>query len=247
MADLERAISKLQTIFGGVTADTIKNQYKINYELLRFEVLLKPNTTTYEINPVEGNDSLKNLERKIASGHSFVATSAGALIHKVDFNNTSGQTSNEGTYPLFSWPDPAQFVGTLAGNVPEYRALLGLFNGKLTISKDSDTVARVSLINSMLTPLGNYNATAPIQLPEFGADLEKMGVLQRLYTQLYIDGAATNRVKIEIPNGDTAIIDGSRDAAGAAVNTSRNVLSVFLGGFYIENKAENAASCPSRI
>lgn len=246
MADLERAIAKLQKIFG-VTADVIKNDYKISYELLRFEVLLVSSKGLYEINPVEGNDTLKNLERKIASGHSFVATSAGIALHKVDFNNTSGQTSNEGTYPLFTSPDPAQFVGTLAGSVPEYRALLGLYNGKLTITKDSDQIGRVSLINSLLTPLGNYNATAPIQLPEFGTDLEKLGVLQRLYTQLYIDGAATNRIKIEIPTGDSLIIDGSRDAAGAVVNTSRNVMSVFMGGFYIENKAANSASCPVRM
>lgn len=246
MADLERAIAKLQKIFG-VSADTIKNDYKINYELLRFEVLLQPNKTLYEINPVEGNDSLKNLERKIASGHSFVATSAGIALHKVTYNSTSGLTSDEGTYPLFTSPDPAQFVGTLAGSAPEYRALLGLFNGKLTITKDSDQVGRLSLINSMRTALGNYNATAPIQLPEFGPDLESLGVLQRLYTQLYIDGAATNRIKIEIPTGDTAIIDGSRDAAGAAVTTSRNVMSVFMAGFYIENKAANSSSCPVRL
>lgn len=246
MADLTRAIQKLTTLWPNVTAEDIKNKYKINYELLRFEIMLKPNQSLYEINPVEGNDTLKNLERKIASGHSFIATSAGLGVHKVDFASASSTTSNEGTYPLFFSPDPAQFVGTLAGSVPEYRALLNIWNGKLSIHKDSDQVVRVPLINGLKTALGNYNATAPITLPELSPDLEKSGVLQRLYTQILIDGGATNRIKIELPVGDTLIIDGSRDAAGSAVNTSRNVLSVFIGGFYIENKSDSAGA-PCRL
>lgn len=246
MADLERAIAKLSSLWR-TTADKIKDAYKINYEFLRFEVALKPNTTQYEVNPVEGNDTLKVLERKLASGHAFVATAAGIILHKADFNNTAGTYSNEGTYPLFTSPDPAQFVGVPASGIPEYRQLLGLYNGKLSFRKDSEIIARLPLVNCLKTPLGNYNATAPIQLPEFGADLESLGVLQRIYPQILMDGSATNRVVLDIPTGDTSVIDGSVNAAGAAVNTSRNFVSIIMAGFYIENKPEGASSAVCKM
>lgn len=246
MADMTRALNKLSTLLG-MTPDQIKNAYKISYDLLRFEIPLKPNVPNYEVNTVAGNDNLRPLERKIASGHSFVVTSAGIVLHKVDYNSAAGTYSNEGTYPPFTFPDPAHFVGNPASGPDEWGQLLQLYNGKLTIKKDSEDIARIPLINSLKIPVGNYNSTAPITLAEFPADLEGSGILQRLYSQVFLDGSAVNRVILELAPGDSAVIDGSVNAAGAAVTTSRNFVSIILGGFYLEGRPESGVKCDSRM
>lgn len=226
------------------TVDDVKADYNVNWDFLRFVVRLKPNVQMYEINPVQGNDTLLPLERKLSQGHAFVAVAAGITLHIEDYNASSGAYSNAGNAFNYSYPDPKVWDGTKTGSKAEYLNLMTLYNGHLLFQGDSKYVkARIPLINSLNVPVATQD-TSPVDLPAFNPNASLVDFcLPRLYPNIVINGDETNRVVLMLADGDTSIIDGSYNAAGSATNTDRTVVDVWVSGFYLENKPALAARC----
>jgi len=195
------------------------------------------NQYLFDLYKVSGSDH--PLDNKLDRNDAFFITHMALHIFKQDESTTPKQYANG---QAFTYPDPNFFVGVLS-SWNEWKSLQTVYNGLLTLStQNAERIKDFPTENFLFVPNRPYllNSTDPDNLPEYGPTLEERGFFE-LPEMLILNGQDNNDVKLTLGPGNTAIIDGSVNAAGTAVNT-RNVVALKLQGFSVIGGARAVTS-----
>lgn len=189
---------------------------------------------SYESILQESNNG-RPLEHKLNRNDLFIITHVGIAVRK--------QSDNEhGNYKDFTFADGNYFVG-VAGGESEAFSLQPLWNARLFLNANN-----VDVIDGLDTDKMEYipergtiiaaGAQVANELPMLGTTLEKRGFV-RLSTNPILNGQLDNKIKLSNIVGNTTLIAGGVDGAGAAVDTT-NVLRFKLYGFEVAGAATAA-------
>jgi len=212
---------------------------------LRLEQLLSPIRDNYTFNLYETPGADRPQETRLNRNDMFFVRGLAVCVYKQDDTQDPAQYGNS---PLFTYPDPNFFNGTLAGSVDEWASLELIWNGSTSFLTDPVTrIQKFLNFNCRYAPerafmetAYNYAAGPPTNptFPGYGPTDEQRGFFMFSYMPA-IYGNMNNRAQIELGVGDRGTIDGATDAAGEAV-TTRNVLALLLKGYKVLNGAEAA-------
>ena len=160
-------------------------------------------------------------------------------ITKQDEGATPKQYAN---FPTVYHADPNFLIGAPAGQVKEYVSCQVLYNSLLSMKSQ-----RVDRLGNLHTSLLQYVPERPYVLPaasgQTNPELPQLpsGVdsFFRVMPNPVLSGQDDNKVELILGNGDIESIEGTADAAGAAV-TTRNVIVVEIYGYLLVDVARAA-------
>ncbi|MEL6923647.1 MAG: hypothetical protein AAFO94_06320 [Bacteroidota bacterium] len=195
---------------------------------LRMRELLVVDANSYEfvMREISGND--KPLEHKLNDNEYFLPTHVSIKLRKGDSDDAGAK--QDGNFKQFSYPDPAEFVGA-NGAIKEACALELVYDGKLDIESDGTAITKDLMTSLTRSEIANETA-----------DLEEKG-FSRLDNEFVYSGRGDNKVRLRLGAGKNALIDGSVDAAGAAVTTRNYVEIEVLGFVYSKATQDTAGVC----
>lgn len=213
------------------------NDFILQPKQLRVHVLLKNNNTSYQFDLKNGQINNYSLDQLLSENDRFYCYALGFQIFKQNNADGAGQLANT---QRFTYPDSSYFVGNDSTNPKEYEALYTIYNGTIDLKTDVLTyITGLTCDRFLLNPERDFQKQAAPQIndayPQFGGSLPQRGMYY-LGTQIPINGQKQNRATLNLGEGNTAVIDGSIDSAGEAVDT-RNVLCLCLEGFLAVNAA----------
>lgn len=202
----------------------------VEYTTLQINQLLTSTNNIYNFDLYKVPGADHPLDIKLDRNDGFFVSHIGLVLAKQDTSTTPPRYAND---QEFTHPDPNYFVG-VASSWNEWRSLMTVYNGLMTLSTgNAERIKDLWTGNFLYNPNrpALLNSTDPDNRPEFGPTLDQKGFYE-LAEMLGLSGQDNNDIKITLGSGNTAIIDGSVDAAGSAVNT-RNVLRIKLQGFKV--------------
>lgn len=209
------------------------NNYIVNEHTLRLESELKAGKNAYSLQMYENPGSDRPQEIKLNRNDAFFIIGVGVALAKQD------KTTNPpryGNYPLYTFPDPGVFLGVPAAGLNEAQCLEVVYNGKLRIkTNNTDRLTGISTQRFRYVPRRTFGSGVHA---EYGPTLEAQGIFQ-MEPHIILNGQQNNSVELEVGTGDTAVIAGGLNAAGAAIDTT-NVLIIQLHGFLLNEAAEAA-------
>lgn len=185
--------------------------------------------------------ALRPTEIRVNRNDLFFINKIGLQIYKQDALTDPANPNYN--YPIFTYPDPTYFDGDDGVNVPEWQALLNVYDGQIDIN--TDPVKRIENLSTkyflevppnqqVLDP--NAAAPAPgLNNESFPAWNNDSGLLDLGYSFI-IDGSENNNARLTLGEGNRSQIAGLVDSAAASVNT-RNVLRLVLKGYKVNNAA----------
>lgn len=207
----------------------------VEYTTLQVNQVLSPTNNQYNFDLYKVPGADHPLDIKLDRNDGFFVSHIGLVLAKQDTSTTPPRYANS---QEFTHPDPNFFVG-LASSWNEWASLYTVYNGLLTL-----TTGNAERIKDLFT--GNFlynpnrptllNGADPDNLQEFGGSHLSQRGFYELAEMLGLSGQDNNDVKVVLGPGNTAIIDGSVNAAGTAA-TTRNVLRLKLQGFKVVNGA----------
>lgn len=208
----------------------------VSEKTLILEQLLQSGVNSYRFNLYENNNE-RPLEKKLNRNDGFVISHLGLSIRKQDATVTPPQY---GSFPEFTHPDPNYFIGAVGG-IFENECLENLYSGSLSVTTNNTEIIQEfpTYLLRYVPERGFVNFAAPQtrdEWPQYGPSLEERGLYPYAVNAI-LNGQDNNSVTVEVGAGNTSVIAGGVNAAGAAVNT-RNVLIVKLHGFEIAEAAQ---------
>jgi hypothetical protein len=211
----------------------------IQEKTLRLESVLVPGRNTYSFDLLENNSSDRPGEEKLNRNDLFLV-SAIALNLTKQISATDNRTGNN---DLYSFPDGQFFVGAPGSGEKEYRCLNTIYNGRTSIKTSPVERVRDFLNRHFLyiPEKGTLKQASPAindEAPQYGPYNEGRGFYP-IIPNVVIDGNENNSIELTLASGDTAVIDGSLNAAGTAA-TTRNIVVFLVNGFVIVNGAKAA-------
>lgn len=209
----------------------------IHEYILRMEAALANGRNQYTLDLFQNNGADRPGDIKLNRNDLFLASGMALNLTK---QNSVSDTKTGNRY-LHTFPDPQYFVGTPGSGLEEHECLETIYNGTTTFR--TSPVERLRGFHNQMfrfVPERALVKQASPQIndepPQYGPTIEYKGFYQ-LTPNFVINGQENNYVDVFLAQGDTAVIDGSLNAAGAAA-TTRNVLVVQLLGFVIVNGAQ---------
>lgn len=213
---------------------------------LRLEALLSPLRTTYQLNLYEVENAGRPLELRLNRNDMYFVRGMALCVTRQD---AVADPEQYGNYPLWTYPDPNYFNGSVGGaGTIEASCLENIWNGKTSfITQPTTRIQSFLNFNFRYVPellytesAINYAGGPPTNptYPSYGPTDEKRGFFM-FGSMPVLYGSQNNQVQIELGQGDVSAIDGAVDSAGSAVDT-RNVLVCLLKGFKVQNGAELA-------
>lgn len=211
--------------------------FLIQEKTLRLEMALVPGRNSYSFDFFQNTSSDRPGEMKLNRNDLFLGAAIALLLTKQN-SATDYSTGND---VLYTFPDPQYFAGNPAAGEDEYRCLNTIYNGFTSIK--TSPVERVRDFHNyhfLYNPERGTIKQASPQLyddtPQIGPTNESRGFYQ-LVPNVVIDGNENNTIDLVLGKGDTTVIDGSVNSAGAAA-TKRNVVIYLVNGFVIVNGAK---------
>jgi len=213
--------------------------FLVQEKTLILEQALIPGRNQYSFDLFQNTSSDRPGEMKLNRNDMFLVGAISLQLTK-QVSATDPSTGNEDSY---TFPDPNFFVGAPAsGTTPkEYRALNTIYNGFTTIK--TSPVERVRDFYNQhfrFVPERGVQKQASPQINDepgqWGPSNEMRGFYQ-IIPNVVIDGNENNTLELILGKGDTTLIDGSLNSAGAAA-TTRNVVRYLVNGFLIINGAK---------
>ncbi|MBX2927015.1 MAG: hypothetical protein KF852_04205 [Saprospiraceae bacterium] len=214
--------------------DKVGTNYIVEWTTLMVNLVLSTTNNQYNFDLYKVPGADHPMDNKLDRNDGFYVSHLGLVLTKQDITTTPAQYANN---PEFTAPDQNFFVG-VASSWPEFRSLLTVYNGKLTIQTgNAERIKELPTNNFYCSPNRPYllNGADPDNFPEFGPNLDQRGFYE-LPELMGLSGQENNTAQLTLGPGNTAIIDGSVNAAGSAV-TTRNVVRLKLQGFKIVNGA----------
>lgn len=204
----------------------------IQEKTLRLEAALIPGRNQYTFDLFQNIASDRPGELKLNRNDLFLMSSMALNITK----QRSATDLNTGNDDLYTWNDSNFFIGVPSSGEREYRCLSLIYNGVTTIK--TSPVERIKEFHNQLfryVPNRPYIKFSTPQVgdqsAEYGPFNEHRGFYQ-ITPNIIIDGNENNSVELTLGRGDSAVIDGSVNASGAAA-TTRNVVVYLINGFSI--------------
>lgn len=209
---------------------------------LRLEQLLAPNKDVYTFNLYETAGADRPQETRLNRNDMFFVRGMAVCVYK---QNAVADPPQYGNSPLWTYPDPNFFNGTLAGSVAEWESLELVWNGSTSfLTQPVTRIQKFLNFNCRYVPQKGYTEagvdvppTNPT-FPKYGPRDESRGFFMFSYMPA-IYGNMNNTAQIELGVGDRGTIDGATNEAGVSVDT-RNVLTLLLKGYKVLNGAEAA-------
>lgn len=210
-----------------------RNTFYTNRATLRLEKLLVAGRESYKFDLYSNTASDRPLESKLNRNDSFAITGFGLYITRQDTTN-----SLYGNFPLYTYPEEDVFLGVSAPSRPEYEALQCLYNGKLSFRSDSSVRAQQIGTELMRYVPTTQTPSATTAQPGFGG-ADGKGSIFDIEPVILVNGQQNNEVILELGSGDTTLIAGGINAAGAALDpVENNVVVLLLEGFVFQNASE---------
>lgn len=226
---LERSLNKI-----GVDI----NAYLVTEKDLIIEKPLVAGLNSYEELLKESNNG-RPLEARLNHNDLFFITHIGMAVRKHD---EVASPARYGNYQDFTFADGNYFVGAAAGNLEAF-ALQALWNARISLNANGIDVIDGFQTDKLeyIPERGTIIAAAPQlgnELPMVGGSLEERGYFRYPINHI-LNGQLDNKVKLFNINGDTTLIAGGVDNAGADVDT-RNVVRIKFHGFEVTGAATAA-------
>lgn len=218
----------------GLTPDAFVSSYKVMPSVLKMAAYLQPGLSSYSLSPRKGVDNPAIPNTNLLDFNDFFAVSGiGLRFGRAAY--ASGVYSNQGNYPVLTYPDPNFFSNTGSAVGDERIGLQTIVNGTTALTVNNDAMID-GIVSQELTynPEGTYVAS-PLTYPRFGASDGNRGIYP-LTPQIILDASADNAVIVNLANGAKLNIDGAI-STGTTDSGTRNILYVFLYGIKIKNLA----------
>lgn len=213
---------------------------KVYDAVLKFPTLLTPNQTAYTFNPVKAVDTPVPGEFKIDKNDFFAVTGIGIRFTRATYISSSGQTSQNGNYEEYLYPDTQVFNGAAlaaSGGKNEAQCLYSIIRGKIGLSVSDDQqweLACSELVSRQIQFASNADAI------NWGPGSEGRGIFP-LNSIIILDGNSDNKLSLNlVPGSDTNNINGMYDTNGVATTTHRNFIMPVLYGVLLKNAAGGA-------
>lgn len=218
----------------GLTPEQFVNQYKVMPSALKMAAYLNPGLSSYSLSPRKGVDNPAIPNTNLLDFNDFFAvTGIGIRIGKSDY--AGGIYTNQGTYPVMTYPDPNYFAGTGTAVGGEATSLQTLVNGTTALTVNNDAMLDgIPTQELMYNPEGTYVAS-PITFPRFGGSDGDRGLFP-ITPQIILDASADNAFIVNLANGAKLNIDGAI-STGTTDSGKRNILYVIAYGIKIKNLA----------
>lgn len=217
-----------------LTVAQFVGQYKVMPSVLKLAAYLNPGLSSYSLSPRKGVDSPAIPNTNLLDFNDFFAISGiGLRFGRAAY--ASGLYSNQGNYPVLTYPDPSYFSGSGSAAGSEAAALQTILNGTTAITVNNDAMID-GIVSQELTynPTASYTAS-PLENPGFGGTDGKRGY-KALTPQIILDASADNAIVVNLANGVKLNIDGSI-STGTTDSGIRNIMYVMLEGWKIKNLA----------
>lgn len=238
-AFFDRTVKAIAAAFG-ISEQQAVNDYVISPQTVVIGQPLKPNQSTYQLNPRNNVGQGFPTDNRLDQNDYFAIQSIGVKLSRATYDAGTGQLSQFGNFPKLSFPDPNYFNGNPAAGRDEWECLQALVNGKISLLVGSQQIIpQDSLQKLFYNPWATYSAS-PVALPQYngGSDPATRGLFN-LPMNFILDMNQDNNINIVLsPDADTAVIDGSVTSAGAA-STHRNILWLELEGIVVKNMGGN--------
>jgi len=234
----DRVVKSVSQSFG-ISEEQVRRDYVLSPQTVLIGVLLQPNQTTYQLNPRNNVGVGIPTDNRLDQNDYFAMQAVGLKFGRATYNSSTGQISQVGNYPKFTYPDPNYFNGNPASGLDEWQCLQTVLNGKLSLVVGSQQVIPQDSIQKLAyNPWGTYTSS-PLALPQYNglADPAARGNFN-LPMNFILDLNQDNNFNIVLADGDTAVIDGSINSGGTA-STVRNILWLELEGIVIKNMGGN--------
>lgn len=214
------------------------NDFVITEKELVVEVPLAAGQNSYTGNLHENNNE-RPLEVKLNRNDAFILTHLGMAVRKQDETTSPKRYGN---YRDFTTADANYFVGAAGGNSEAF-AVSTLWNAKLTLNANNvDIIDEFPTARLEYVPERGHLIAGGTQVgdefPQLGPGLEERGFSPYVVNHL-LSGQLDNTIKLSGISGDTTLIAGGVNGAGAAIDTS-NVLRLKLYGFELAGAATAA-------
>lgn len=203
------------------------------------EVLLDAAKDSYKLDFYQSNtNSLRPSENRVNRNDLLFANRFAISVYKQDVTASLDNYS----YPKFTYPDTNYFNGNDTVNLPEWQALMTIWDGRMDLVTDPvKRVEEISLIDNLYTPErqvleGDYVGITNETLPQWGERSSQKGYREFGFSYI-IDGSENNHANIFLGTGNRTQIAGLVDSANAPV-TTRNVLRLSMQGFKVNNGAQ---------
>lgn len=212
--------------------------FLIHEKTLRLEQALIPGRNSYSFDFFQNTSSDRPGEMKLNKNDLFLIASMALVITK----QVSASDPATGNESLYTFPDPNYFVGAPGAGAKEYRCLKTIYNGFTTIK--TSPVERVRDFHNLHFLYNPERGTIKQAAPQINDDDPQLGPFNEqrgfypMVPNVVIDGNENNTIELVLAKGDTGVIDGSVNAAGAAA-TTRNVVTYLVNGYVIVNGAKS--------
>lgn len=238
-AFFDRVTNSIAKSFG-ITPEQAKNDYVLSPQTVLIGTQLSPGQTTYQFNPRNNVGTSYPTDNRLDQNDYFAVQALGFKWGRATWNGTTGQLSQFGNYPKFSYPDPNYFNGNPASGLDEWQCLQAILNGKISLLVGSQQVIPQDSVQKLAyNPWATYSSS-PLALPQYNgaADPASRGLFN-LPMNFILDMNEDNNINLVLANdADTAVIDGSVTSAGAAT-THRNILWLEMEGIVVKNMGGN--------
>ena len=217
-----------------LSPDQFVQSYKVMPGTIKMAAYLQPGLSSYSLSPRKGVDNPQIPNSILLDFNDFFAiTSIGLRFARATY--ASGVYSNQGNYPVLTYPDPNYFSNTGTAVGDERTGLQCVVNGTTAITVNNDAmIDPISNQELVYNPEGTYVAS-PLTYPRFGASDGNRGQFP-LTPQIILDASADNAIQVNLANGLKLNIDGNI-STGTTDSGTRNILYVFMYGIKIKNLA----------
>lgn len=235
-ADFERVLSLVAQNLG-ISEDQVKDRYKVAPMTMLLAAPLSNTQQNYTFYPVQGaGPTVPVPQLQMNKNDWFGITNIGVLFAKADFASGSGQYSNTGNFPKFSYPDPNYFTGAPASQKTEAECLQTVVNGTLQLTVSADPVILATPVRDFVFNPQSTFLSSPLTHPQLGPDKISRGYSE-LTPNILLDGNSDNQFTITLAPGATTDLDGSV-YPGTTAATTRNILYLAVTGYIVKNSAD---------
>lgn len=216
-----------------------QSQTLVQPYMLRLEQVASAVRSNYIFDIRSNKGSDRSSEIKLNQADAFGAVAMRLGITKQDESTTPKQYAN---FPTVYHADPNFLIGAPAGQVKEYVSCQVLYNSLISMKSQ-----RVDRMGNLSTSLLEHVPERPYVLaaasgqtnPELPQRSSGLDSFFRIMPNPILSGQDDNRVELILGQGDIESIEGTADAAGAAVNT-RNVIVVEIYGYLMVDASRAA-------
>lgn len=221
-------IKRMRALRANNAVGNIQDQYVNNETYLRLKVALVNNNRSYTFNFFPDASTQRPGELRLLRNDACVITGLGLFINK--YSTASSSNNLVGNNQLYSYPDPAFFVGNPASGADEWDCLEAVFHSDLVLrtqSNDRTTTLPTEQFRNVPQRLYAASGTQPAQFDfeQCIIDVEPFPVL---------NGQDDNYFNLMLPsNADLGVLAGGINASAAAVTTANELTLIVRCNLYI--------------